>query len=237
MDTELVENYLHMLTNLNLTDYATYHASEEELADYGLEEPELVVMIKYNETDDDGNETEKTSVISINKDPAASEEDEVTQAYLRVDESPVIYRITGDEYTGLMEKSGSGLRHKEILPAGFEKISRIDISLEGKDYGLTVKEKDGNPVFCYEDEELDTTNFKDALTGLRVKEFTSEEPSGKKEISLTVTVDEKDEPQVLIDIYRYNGEECLVTIDNQPAALTERSKVVDLIEAVHGFTL
>ena len=44
LDTSSVNKFLGNLANLDLTEYASAHASEEELAKYGLDDPEQVIL-------------------------------------------------------------------------------------------------------------------------------------------------------------------------------------------------
>ena len=69
LDTSLVEGYLRTLQSLELTDYVTYNATDEELADCGLDEPQLTVTVDYTGEDEDGAETSGTFVLHISRDP------------------------------------------------------------------------------------------------------------------------------------------------------------------------
>lgn len=65
LDTSRVNSYISVLRYLELTDYVTYKATEEELSAYGLDDPELSVSVDYT---DDG--TSDTFVLHISRDPA-----------------------------------------------------------------------------------------------------------------------------------------------------------------------
>ena len=106
LDTSRVEGYLDSISGLSLTDYVTYNVSEEELAEYGLDAPELSVTVIY--VPEDSEQTaEFTLHISRDPDEQAAEdaedgeedetEEEIT-AYARVGESQIVYQITGDSY-------------------------------------------------------------------------------------------------------------------------------------------
>ena len=58
-----------------------------------------------------------------------------------------------------------------------------------------------------------------------------------EEIGLTLTLDLEGAPTVEIRLYRYDGSSCLAVVDGQPLALTPRSQVVDLMEAVRAIVL
>lgn len=261
LDTSRVKSYLSTISYLGLTDYVTYNATDEELASYGLDDPELTVTVDYSTENEEGGETQETFVLNISRAPeeiaADTEEDEeadteeadVTDAqedgseaeeitaYARVGESQIVYQISSDEYEALLSVAYDDLRHTEVLSADFSDIYQIDISLEDNAYTLTSEEEDEVRTWYYGEEELDITDLQSALQSLDASSFTKEQPTEKEEIGLTVYLDNENYPTVQITLYRYDGENCLAVVDGEPVSLTGRSGVVDLIEAVHAIVL
>lgn len=105
------------------------------------------------------------------------------------------------------------------------------------EYELTVKEEDKENVWYYQKEEIETDDFRNALNSLSASEFTEEEPAGKEEISLTLQINSDNQPEVQIELYRYDGDNCLAVVDGTSVALVDRSYVVGLIEAVNSIVL
>ena len=253
LDTGNVDGYLDDISGLSLTDYVTYNATDDDLASYGLDSPELTVSVDYTSEDEDGNETSGTFVLNVSRDPdelaqqteeteaaetdSETEEEETITAYARVGESKIVYQITGDEYKSLMASSYDDLRHAEVVPAAFDDISGISISLEGVDYTIDVAEKNDEKTYSYGEEELDITDFQSAMEALEAESFTSEEPTQKEEISLTLTLGLEGDPTVTSELYRYDGDSCLAVVDGDPVSLVPHSEVVDLIEAVNAIVL
>lgn len=241
LDTDRVRDYLDYIGYLNLTDYVTYNATEEELSTYGLDAPELTVAINYT-VEEDGQERSDAFVLNVSRDPEEKkaskeqEEEEIT-AYARVGDSKIVYQISSTGYKHLMAASYNDLRHPEVLPASFENIRQVDVSLEGSRYTLT-SEKDGKErVWSYQGEELEIDSFRSALNALTADEFTTEKPTGKKEIGLTVYLDREGAEEIQIRLYRYDGEHCLAEVDGESICLVKRAAAVDLIEAVHAIVL
>jgi hypothetical protein len=129
------------------------------------------------------------------------------------------------------------LRHDEIVPAEFENLTQIAITLDGEKYTLTSDGSGDERVWYYGEEELTMDDLQAALTALSADSFTSKKPSEKEEIGLTLTLDNEDETQVDITLYRYDGSDCLAEVDGAPVALVSRSLVVDLVEAVNAIVL
>ena len=250
LDTSKVDNYLQTISSLNLSNYVSYNATEEELLTYGLNDPDLTVTVTYTAEDGNGDESQTTFVLHISRDPEekkAAEEtvesgsevstDETVTAYARVGESQIIYEIYSSSYKNLMAASYDDLRHREVLWADFADVWQIDVSLDGVSYTIN-SEKDGDDrTYTYQGEELEIRSFKIALESLSANNFTSESPVQKEEIQLIVYLDNENYPQISIGLYRYDGTYCLAVVDGQPVSLVERAAVVDLIEAVHTIVL
>lgn len=250
LDSSLVTSYLNTVSNLDLSDYVTYNATEEDLATYGLDNPELTVTVQYTPEEEDGEEaSSQTFTISVSRDPEErekaesstdetdSEEEEEITAYARVGDSKIIYRLTSSSYESLMAAGYDDLRHTEVFTASFEDVTSMDISLDGSTYTITSQGSGSKKTFHYGDEEISVDDLQSALEGMNASSFTGETPSEKEEIALTIYLDNEVHPQVQIALYRYDGEQCLAVIDGESVSLVPRSEVVDLIEAVNALVL
>ena len=244
LDTDRVESYLSTLENLDLTDYVTYNATEEEIQSCGLDDPELTVTVAYTAENEDGEEESGTFTLAVSRDPdersaadTETEEEADITAYARVGDSPILYQISGSSYEALMAYTYDDLRHQEVFTASFDAVTSLDVELEGQTYTLTAKGSGDDKTFTYNDEEQDVADLQSALEGLTASSFTDESPDQKEEIRLTIAVDNDNVGQVEIAFYRYDGEQCLAEVDGEPTCLVPRTAVVDLIEAINAIVL
>ena len=109
--------------------------------------------------------------------------------------------------------------------------------MEGTVYQLTSKEQKEEHLYYYEDEEVEISGFQSALENLKADSFTKEQPTQMEEIRLTVYLDNENYPEILIELYRYDGKHCLAVVDGEPVSLVARLDVVNLVEAVHEIVL
>ena len=171
LDTYKVSTYLQTVSSIALTEYAQYDASEDSLEQYGLDEPELTLNISYPPEEESAAESaasESTASevfalsVSRNRDEVdralqSKEEDAEASvaAYARVGESPIIYKITSQEYEELIAASYNDMRHTAVINATSDDITQIDIVLEGESYELTSKGSGEKKKWYLGEEELE----------------------------------------------------------------------------------
>lgn len=263
LDTELVEDYLSALRTLKLTDYVSYNVTDEELASFGLDTPELCVALDYSllgEEENDEGETVQTVTetgsltISLSRNPeelsayreaVENEEDTLPSVtcYARLNESQLVYEITQSEFEALTAVSRDTLRHQTLFTAYFDTVTAIDVTLEGEQVSFVCNkpdeesEEDAEETWTWEETEFDISALRSALRALTADSFTGETPEGQEEISLCVHLDNESFPTFTLTLYRYDAESCLAAVDGEPTAFVPRSQMLDLAEAVRGVLL
>lgn len=263
LDTDSVNDFVTYIAALGLEDYYTYDATETELAETGLDEPELTVTIDYPESGEEDAEI-LTFTISFSRSAtvkltdwdevlAALEEesedaeetaeptDEDAAAYLRVGESAIIYEIGYDTFKAIMACSYDDLRHTEIFPAEVEDVASLSVTLDGGTYEFTTTPPEGAEAedegtqWYYEGEETGVTDISTALAALSASRFDGGGASGEEEISLRATLASGDE--IALRLYRADGESCYAEVDGEGIGYVPRRQAVDLIEAVNAVVL
>lgn len=249
LDTSLVDSYLTSLSGVDLSEYVTYNATDAELEEYGMTAPELTVTVDYTNTDENDETVSGTVAVSIARAPDdratletaaednASEDTSDITAYLRVGESKIIYKISGDDFTALMDASYNSLRHQQVFWGDFDEVTQVDITLEGESHSITASGEGDARSWSYDGSEVDLTDFTTALENLTADQFTDEAATGQEEISLTLHLDNEDYPTVTIRVTRYDGELCLVSADGESVCLVSRADAMDLVESVQAIVL
>ena len=176
------------------------------------------------------------SADSDDEEDSTDESSSIT-AYLRVGESQIIYQIAGDDFTELMDAGYDTLRHQQIFWGDMEDVTQIDIDLEGETHTIDAVMQGDAQIFSYNGEEVDLTDFTDALEALSADRFTDAAADGEEEIRLTLHLNSEDFPTVTIRITRYDGSLCLAQVDGESVALVSRADAMDLVEAVQAIVL
>lgn len=251
LDTTLVKRYIRSVTNLGLTNYATYNASEEELESFGMNAPALTIQLEYEVTEDDVTTTDTVTVylsenVQERADADQAEADgkvagTVTK-YARIGQSQIIYTLTESDYTALCTAGFNDLRHKEVFWADFSKVTGMDITLDGETHVLEYRQKDAEDeksdyAWFYGDEEISISTIEYAVEDLTATEFTSDSSDGKEEIAIIFHLDDANFPEVEIQLLRQNATNCMAIIDGVPTSLVLRSAVMELTESVNAIIL
>ena len=255
LDTNNVDSFLSAVRSLSLTNYISYNVTDEELAAFGLSDPELTVKLRYSKKDDDGNvEDSGTLLLRISRDSeelaayeeaVKKDEDDLPDVtcYVRVGQSQIVYEISQSVYDQLTEVSYDTLRHQKLFTADFDTVTSIDVSLGGESFTFTYTppedkdDEDAEGTWTYNGEEFDIYDLRTALRALSASGFTEETPTGQEEISMTVLLDNEDFPTFTLTLYRYDGTNCIAAVDGRTVAFVPRSQTVDMIEAVNELTL
>ena len=159
------------ILHLALTSAVSGSCNSAMMAARELKEefPERTITVRYTDGTEDAEE--ETFTLSISRDPEekaaaesdTEEEDEEITAYARVGESEIVYQLTQSEYESLMACSYDDLRHDEAFTAGFDRVTSVDITLEGTDYTITSEGDDDERTFYYGEEEVDLGDLRSAL--------------------------------------------------------------------------
>ncbi len=254
LDTDNVDSFLSSLKSLSLTEYVSYNVSDEELAEFGLTEPDQSIKIEYSNDSEEDENASGTFILDISQNPeeaaaykeaVENEETELpsVSCYARLDGSQIVYKISQSAYEKLTAVSFDTLRHQKLFTADFDAVTSIDVTLSGENYTFTfalpeeAEDEDEDEIWTYNGEEFDIFEFETALRAVAATSFTSEAPTGQEEISLTVHMDNEDFPSFTLTLYRYDGTDCIAQIDGSTVAFVSRAKTVDLIEAVNAIIL
>lgn len=252
LDTDTVNEWLTALRSLDLTNYVSYSATDEELQTFGLDNPALTVALDYSSADQDGNDTDSgTLILHLSQNPeelaayneavdADADELPSVTCYARVGDSQIVYRISDYAYTELTAVSYDTLRHQKLFPADFTAVTSVDVTLEGETYTFTYtppEDENAEGIWTYKDAAFDVYDLRAALQALTASSFTDESPGGQEEISLTVHLDTESFPTFTLALYRYDGETCLAAVDGNPVAFIPRTQAVALAESVRAIVL
>lgn len=220
LSTKKIESFLSNLAALPYSDYATYQASQENLADYGLDTPTVTYTVQYTQDKTDG-----SFALALGKKGDA--------CYARMNDSEIIFKLTEDAYNSLTATDANALRPDEALALDWDSVRSMTFTVD--DVAYTVAHK-GN-TFSIDGDEIDFDAVEKAVDGLKITEYNSETTDKKQELAVTVTLNNKEHPELAVTIQQYDGENCLVTLNGTTLGFASRSNVVSLTEVVKAITL
>ena len=247
LDTEAVEKYLRAISSIRFTKYKSYNMSEDEKVAFGQDKPQLTVEVDYADKADGGELGEAQTFRMVmgrdldeqtRRDAAAAANEPlanlIVTAYVRVNDSNVVYSVSDEKCTALLANGYDDLRHRQAMPADFNAtVESFEATLDGETFAFTstLPEK-GDRVFSCDAGEFVVTTLRVRIQNIAVTEFSDDVPQGYEEISMVFRLNAPNFPEMRFAAYRVDAEKCLVTVNGEPFGYTERQNVVDLREAV-----
>ena len=220
LSTQKIKDFLSDMAALPTDDYATYRASQENLANYGMDTPTVTYTVQYTQDKTDGSFT-----LALGKKGDA--------CYARMNDSEIIFKLTEEEYNDLTATGADALRPDEALSLDWDAVKSMAFTVDGATY--TVEHK--GDTFTINGDEVDFDAVKQAVDGLKISAYNRETTDKKQELAFAVTLDNKEHPELTVTIQQYDGENCLVTLNGTTLGFALRSNVVSLTEAVNAITL
>lgn len=221
LDTDKVKGVVTTLNGIDRSEYVNYRTTDSDLGVYGLDAPTVTFTVTGTLDDE-----QSTHTLAFGKNG--------DNCYMRMDDSPIVYRIDSDTYTDdVVTIDYDSLRPTAVLALNWDDVQSIDFTIDDATYTVN---KNGD-TYKIGDDVVEFGDVSDAVDGLTVKEFNTESPAKKQEAAFTVHLDNDSWPTMTVTIYQYDGEDCLVQLNGETLGLVSRSLVVDLTEAVNAITL
>ena len=254
-----VLTWVNITGYLDLSEYVSYEASAEDLSGFGLADKTITVSVRgFDQTEEEAEESgtereelsysvefgfveaeEETSAADEDAETSADEEEEIAgDTYFRVNGSEIIYKTDGSVYQDLLSASYNSLRPKEVLSVNWDNVISVDFTVEDNEYTVDFSEEPSEEdeeelvtVYRMDGEEIDFSGAEKAVDALTYTVFTELNEKGLLECAFTVHFDDEEYPEVSVEIYRYNGKNCLVYVDGVMSGQLSRSYMADAREA------
>ena len=255
LSSDLTEEYMNNIMEVDMTDYVTYNATKNDLSDYNLDDPLMTIEVKGTKKEDSSDESTVVSdETSSETDTEATEADDDSEKvydaeyklligkkgkkyYATKEGSTIIYNLDSEIYSALKKGSYNTLRPTEVVSLDWSKVSSLKFTIGDKDYTIDVSHDEDSNTFKWKDKEVDASTLTAAIDAMEINKFKSKDPEKEKEFSMTVTLDQEKPNTVTVDVYQYDGSNCLLVVDGENVGLMSRSLMSDTKEAIQSIIL
>lgn len=246
LDTVAASSFVAQITGLTWGNCVSYNADEEELAGYGLDEPQLTVQVDYIETvqvdtgmsDSDGNaiydSREESRSFTLEIGDYAGD-----QCYARIAGSHMVYQIDAGLCDDLLYATYEKLQPDEVLALDFEGLTGLDIELDGESYRLehSIRVEAGEngdtrtvDAWTLDGREADIQSLMEEISYLKPSDKGSAKtPQRPAEIRLVFHQDRENFREVELIFYQYDSENCLVSLNGEARLLVDREDVEEIV--------
>ena len=254
LDTELTESFIENITLLSWSQCVNYHADEEALAEYGLDDPAAVVTVDYVETtqedsgltDEDDHpiydtlESNYTFVLEIGNYDGE-------YCYARIAGSDMVYYIDASVADAMVYLSLDSLLPDDVLLLDGDTVESVDITLDGETYHVErmveeTTDEDGNTtqetIWTLDGTEID---FQGVFSDLAALTSTGSQdgltPERSAEISFIFHRNTSDYQTIELTFYQYDSTSCLVSLNGETRLFVDREDIVSIVEEVNTLVL
>lgn len=254
LDTERVNSFTGNVQNMTWISCADYYADETELEAYGLTDPAVTVSVTYL-----AEIQVETAMTTTDGAPVYDTRQEQRQfvleiggyadsdCYARIQGSSMVYLIDGSICDALLYTTSGELLPDEALLMQWEKVSTVEIILDGQTHTLTigtetVTDEEGNTteetVYTMNGEEVNAISILTGLDVLRGSDYAiGVEPQRDEEIRFVIHQGHEVYPVVELVLYQYDSESCLAQLNGESTLFVDREDVVELVEKINTLLL
>lgn len=212
-DSDNVESLVTTISGLSWTSCVAYNVSEDDLADYGLDDPAGTVSVDYTETsyvdsgetDDDGNTLydtnteDKTFTLQIGdsiKEDSSDSEEATTYYYAKTFDSDLVYLISGDTADTLLAVDDTTCPVWDLCQFDRTLLTSVDIADGDDTYELAItsdtsEDDDGEETTTYtytlDGDSAEGDDFLDELDSIEGMKFTSTPEKAEGDVALNLT--------------------------------------------------
>jgi hypothetical protein len=226
LDTVSASSFVAKITGLTWGDCVSYNATEEELSEYGFDQPQVSILVNYQES-----YQVETDILDTNGDPLydtktkdASFTLEIgnyadSYCYARIADSNMVYLIDATICDNLLYASYEKLQPDEILVMDFDELTGLDVTVGDESYSLNADDISDELVDVLEE----ITNLVPSDKG------TEKTPEYESELELVFYRDNENFPEVSLVFYKYDSENCLVSLNGTARLQVARDSVMDIV--------
>ncbi len=227
LDNDNTASVIEILTGFSWSGCADYYAEDSELGDYGLDDPDAAVSIKYK--DDEGEQQTFEYELGVSGE----------NYYAKLKDSRIVYSIGQEVYEAAKNASYEELKPDEVILLNWDTVESIDIELDGSLYTVELESKDEDEyTYTFNGEEIAFGDALEELSALTLSEDEkAEADNNKSELSLTFHRNTEEYSSVELDFYQYNGSYCIPVLNGETLNCVDRDAVVSFKEAVNSAIL
>lgn len=236
VDGDTLSGIVSTFTGMSYQSMVEYHADEEALSYYGLDQPDII-RVKYTETyekadsadDETSSEStaEDTETLTVEKEFSllVGNQNEDGNYYVKTQDSGEIKVISASSLEILLKSDAATLRNQSVFRIKRDYINSIILKSGNMEYTLMENAELVN-------EEDDSLYSK--LYGMTSEQASAEEfiPDTQPELTIVYSLNQTGWETVTMNFYEYNGSYYAAEINGETGLLVTKALIKDIISAI-----
>lgn len=236
MDTQEINNILTSLTGIAYTGCADYNVTEEELAQYGLDEANVKKIVeKYYVTESGTSEEQsESSAEAETEDNTVKEPHEITfyvgsknedgNYYVKSLEGTAVNLVLADTIDGILGAEETSLISKNVLSMNFDIVKSMTVTANGKTFNV-VENGEITDTDKYDSvyQDISSVTAESTISDMAAIQLV------QPELTVSYTIDSEYFSTITMEYTKYNGSFYQVTINGNTELLVVKSAVDNII--------
>lgn len=218
--TNKVRKLQNSVSGIKWISCVDYNATNDELADYGLDNPRAVITIKYSKAD-------FKLLFGDNVDG---------NCYAKTGNTGIVYLVSADAADEILAADFESLRPDDVCLMEWDTVDSIEAEIDGR--GLTIyfdRSGEGAVSYIVDGRPGDSSavkNFLSSITGL-TSDGQTDKPAPFKDPEVRIVFHRNTEyfHTMTLSLYRFDSRNYLVEFDGQARLLVGNDDVFELKEA------
>ncbi len=246
LDNELFDSYLSEAIDISFISCVTYNASDEELEEYGLNDPSISFSVNYtrteevetDETDEDGNIIYETNTYIEDFELEIGEYDD-DYCYARIPGSSMVYLVDASIKDSYTYTDIDSLLPDDVIKLDWYELTGFEAVIDGETYIVDHEmvpsdDEDDDTVtseYTYEGEEVYVASVLNSLYNLSSSGTASgSDTSSGAVLAFTFYRDHENYPEITLEFYRYDSSTYFVVFNGEATVLVSSSSVDTIAE-------
>ncbi len=124
-----------------------------------------------------------------------------------------------------------------MILADWNTVKQVIVNVDGEKATLDVKKDGSKTLFYLGDKEVDLDAFSRDVNKLEYVDFVDEASLKKREAQIQFIFDNDRWPSMTCEIYKYNGDTCVIKVDGRLTGTVKREDCVKVIEELNAVIL
>lgn len=236
-DTDTVEDMIAGFVNVGWLSCEAYNVTADNLGEYGLDTPSAKFTVNYTYTIEAEDETGEDETVSGTKTlligNAVTNDDGETVYYAMIKDGSCVYTVSENTAKLYMISAEASLYSKQILDFYASELESLSVTVGGNVYNIDAAEDleaDSEMSYKLNGTAISLDTFIGYLEDFEAESVETSDITDIGDLLLSVTLNFNDSTSTVVEIYEYDPDLCVVSLDGKRRYFASENECDDIYD-------